>query len=423
MSSTATIEFLASNLALVSDKLDAINRKAKKNGIAPITYEVVSMVDREEPRFHSSDPWYNSKDLVTRKYATIEYTTATVMIEGYAPVATLDFAHDTPTVFTWPGESYKLGKVEDPNCDHCKKSRRRNRIFVLRSTKNKKETIRVGASCIKDFLGYNPESLLETLKFLMSIVKLGDDMSNDDMEMDRSPKSKRRNDLPGFMVIVSAVMTKYGWRSSKDALANGGDSTSSRSGDVFFERKTNTRLDPKYVTTVTPTKDDVEMANKVIEYVANLNRNDKYNSNEYTNNLITIAKDGFFTNREIGFAASMINFYNNAMEREAARKVRLEAKAQEEANKPASNFIGNVGERITVEATLKTCKTLDSNFGITYLTKWVADSGDVLTWFATAYVDSNDINEKFKLVGTVKKHNDYNGKNETVLTRCKFSLV
>jgi len=44
-------------------------------------------------------------------------------------------------------------------------------------------------------------------------------------------------------------------------------------------------------------------------------------------------------------------------------------------------------------------------------------SGNHLTWFASG--SDMEVGNTYKLLGTIKKHDEYNGVKQTILTRCK----
>lgn len=94
---------------------------------------------------------------------------------------------------------------------------------------------------------------------------------------------------------------------------------------------------------------------------------------------------------------------------------------------PDSRHVGNVGERIETVAMLEVIIAVgvDSMYGPKRMHKFRTSNGEVLTWFATgssgAYKE--EIGKPFKVKGTVKKHDTYQGVKQTILTRCKLSPV
>jgi len=99
----------------------------------------------------------------------------------------------------------------------------------------------------------------------------------------------------------------------------------------------------------------------------------------------------------------------------------LETETRKE-DKKESGHVGIVGGKIE-NIQVKTVYTneLDSHYGITHLYKFVDDAGNLYTWFSSRdkYLYSGD--ETTIIKATVKKHDSYNGENQTIITRAKLS--
>lgn len=103
-----------------------------------------------------------------------------------------------------------------------------------------------------------------------------------------------------------------------------------------------------------------------------------------------------------------------------------------------SEYIGAVGQKVTAEVTLinefEFTNTYYRTTTYTYIMK--DDEGNVLVWKTTSTLGFNYINgnghERYDVIrkgdtlhieGKVKEHGEYKGTKQTVLTRCKFSLI
>ena len=83
-----------------------------------------------------------------------------------------------------------------------------------------------------------------------------------------------------------------------------------------------------------------------------------------------------------------------------------------------SEYVGEVGDRITMPFTVKKTMTFDSYFGgISTMHIMEDESGNVFVWTTTskAFPEGKEI----LLCGTIKEHKEYRGTKQTVLTRCK----
>jgi hypothetical protein len=56
-----------------------------------------------------------------------------------------------------------------------------------------------------------------------------------------------------------------------------------------------------------------------------------------------------------------------------------------------------------------------------HIVKFIADSGDRFTWFSSSGFNGLQ-GDHVTLTGTVKKHDEYKGIKQTILTRCKFTI-
>lgn len=94
------------------------------------------------------------------------------------------------------------------------------------------------------------------------------------------------------------------------------------------------------------------------------------------------------------------------------------------APKSASEYIGNIGETITVSATLLSIHTYESHFtyyGETnYIYKFADENGNTIVW-KTSSCQSIEEGNKYKIKGKIKEHSEYKGDKQTVLTRCKVT--
>ncbi|HEY8425534.1 MAG TPA: hypothetical protein VIK73_05920, partial [Limnochordales bacterium] len=86
-----------------------------------------------------------------------------------------------------------------------------------------------------------------------------------------------------------------------------------------------------------------------------------------------------------------------------------------------SRHIGRVGERI--EAVVEVVRTLhlDGDWGGSVLHVMRDDDGNELVWFASR--TELQVGRRYRIRGTVKRHEEYRGRKRTVLTRCRAEEV
>ena len=105
----------------------------------------------------------------------------------------------------------------------------------------------------------------------------------------------------------------------------------------------------------------------------------------------------------------MFPAYDKAMERE--RQI-----ISEKENEKNSEYVGNVGDRVTIEiADHKVITSWETEWGMTMIHKITDTNGNIYTWKT-----SKGIDDKIKkIVGTIKDHIEYYGAKQTVITRCR----
>jgi hypothetical protein len=104
---------------------------------------------------------------------------------------------------------------------------------------------------------------------------------------------------------------------------------------------------------------------------------------------------------------------------EAAAKSIVQA-AERKAEGAASQWVGEVKERFEFEAEVMGVFGTEGFYGHTDIVKFKDADGNHFTWFASDYTNL-DRGDRIAIKGTVKKHDEYKGVKQTVLTRCKYT--
>lgn len=84
-----------------------------------------------------------------------------------------------------------------------------------------------------------------------------------------------------------------------------------------------------------------------------------------------------------------------------------------------SQYIGNVGEKLTVQVVCNNCIPIDTMYGLSHLYIFNTINGDELVWFTASFPDI-EIGKQYNITGKVKEHRIYDDKKQTVLTRVKI---
>ena len=81
------------------------------------------------------------------------------------------------------------------------------------------------------------------------------------------------------------------------------------------------------------------------------------------------------------------------------------------------DHFGTIGDRVTIDVTVKSVKVLHTDYGTTLLIKLVGSEGHRFTTFYSGNKFNPKAGEKFTVKATIKDHDDYDGINQTVVNR------
>lgn len=165
-------------------------------------------------------------------------------------------------------------------------------------------------------------------------------------------------------------------------------------------------------------KDELKAAGAKFNYVLNWHFPEK--PEDYTTVELTL-EDCFWEN-----AVGALNWNDGLQELIKERTPREPS---------ASDYLGEIGKRLTVAATLKKSFSFESDYGsfyptTTYIHNFEDESGNVIIWKTTKnlteYTHGDGTYKAHELIsceltGTVKEHSEYRGTKQTILTRCKIA--
>lgn len=289
-------------------------------------------------------------------------------------------------------------------CEHCNAARDRKDCFVVVNEAG--EFKQVGASCLKDFLGHNPAAML---KFFSNFGGMCDEFGEWIATGMRLPNVI---DTLEVLQYAAAAIRVHGWVSRKAADAyyeksDGQNSLLPTSRIVHACISPGTENDHRTRKALKPTEADEKLAAETLAWV----RGWEDTKSDYELNLKIALKHDVMDPRTIAIAVSA----PASMLRYLSREAELGMKRKEAAN---SNWRGELKERLHgIQAKISFVKHGASDFGSTTLIKFVADNGDILTWFASGHHQVKP-GDAVILTGTVKRHTEYNGAKETQLSRC-----
>lgn len=398
-----TSEITVYDLEHLEDKVKAFNKKAARAGVSPTSWRLLSE-ETKVIKYNRHGQLLLTPYEVFSHYV-VEITHERVVLPGGWQLAGV-IDHSEGLTRGVPGTDLELilsHYVErGPVCDHCHTSRDRSETFILYTLEGE-EVKQVGRQCLGLFLGMDAEQALRQ-------VQLASETLEFDEEWTGAPKSKGY-DLGHFLTHAACMIRTAGWRSRTTAKENGqpatADMTIDNMSNQFYKRKGQRFGEPLWID---PNEADGYLANQVVVWLEGLSK--RNGLSDYMVNLAQIGKNGFCTDKSAGYAASAINAYLKEKEEfvKQAEKVKSSGVGAE--------WVGEIGGRITLNASKVSSAGFDTQFGHTFIHKFIAEGGLVLVWRTQNELD----NGRYSLTGTVKKHGEFRGERQTELTRCKIGL-
>lgn len=85
-----------------------------------------------------------------------------------------------------------------------------------------------------------------------------------------------------------------------------------------------------------------------------------------------------------------------------------------------SQHVGNVGDKIETEVTFLGRSSFLSMYGESSIHRFKDDNGNIMIWFTSSgFSEDIEYGSKIKIKATVKKHDEYQNKKQTIITRVK----
>ena len=380
MNATAT-EVALHDVPEIQSRIEKLNRRAAKLGLAPLTLTV-----HNERETEYEGEYYSVVD--------ITISGEELKLNGWSFVGTLEHDEDTTIIRALPsfGAEHDLSayRTASPDhCDHCGYKRRRNDTYLVANDEG--EIKQVGSSCLKDFTGHgSPEAIARWIESLADLIDYASNGGSGE-------RGETRIDTVGFMANAAAMIREHGFTSKGKAWETGETPTSQQTINNILD------LRAKKDWAIAPTDGDIAVAEATVAWARNLTEREL--ENDYLYNVFAVLIKDSIRWRQAGIAASAIAAYKRDL-------------AQREAAKHSGGFIGEVGATITGHITVSDIRNNVGQFMSTLITM-KSDSGDTIKWFA-----SNDpgwqVGEDFNIKAKVKRHEAHDRfGNATLVTHCK----
>lgn len=363
-----TYQIQAAHLASVEKKVQAVNKRLAHFGYE----ELVELINVESFIYRHGN--------TRREAVRFDIKGARKVEGGWEFLAVID--HDAAgNLIMGAGEEVdaKALQFAPATCDHCGLDRNRKTTVLVRRGE---EVARVGSTCVNAYL--DCDAAIIVTRFIARLDQACRE-SFDEMQSGGFVASAW-----GVLPILeaAAMITDNGKGYDLGLIKD-------EAASVL-----NGKARDQYGKTVKPSDDNKAHARKVYDWAVAEFENATSNYGVNVNSLI--ARD-FATRKHIGLVGSLIRAY---------------AKAQEKAEGLNEHY-GTKGDREVFELTLAGRHGFHGYYGWTNVYKFNDAEGRRMVWFTGKDLDL-EVGEAAKLKGTIKKHDEYRGTKQTVLTRCKL---
>lgn len=409
-----TFRILEDNLERLTKKINRIRTKCNKYGCDFYYAEV------GEEFAEVTNPETGAKE--THKYILVECE-GTAKVNGWRFIATLEH-HDNGNIVRKlidevevPEKYYTCG----PACDHCHSIRHRKDTYLIYNEETK-EFKQVGSSCVCDFTnGFSAEAAA-------AYIALFDELIQGEAPYD-SGHVAPYYEVSLVLAHAADIVNHLGYRpTSWEGPRSEFNTRYQTLCSIQYDRY-RPGLTPQaeekikqYREQFNPDYNSPELAKYVadaMEWVRN-----SEDRSDYMHNLKVIVDSEYIQSKNFGYAVSIIPTYNKYIQKQTeAAKRAAEMTAAHAAEVAGSEFVGEVGQRITIDNLdeISIITSWETEYGITTRYKITDASNHIFMWDSSSHIRDDEMVEVISIVGTVKKHDTWNDVKQTWLTRCRVN--
>lgn len=395
------------NVATLEKRLARLSARTVKAGNSPITFCRTGKF-RDIP--------HATKEGVLVRLIEVEVSTETPAYNGWQFLATICRTEEGNIVRAVPGYEVPTEfRDGEHRCDHCNTVRQRRDTYIVRHTDGR--TLRVGSTCVQDFLQHaRPNQMTQAARLCFEAFEMAT-AARYASWLGGTMSETYRTDLETYLNhVAQEVLTSGRFITSKLAAERKWQATSRTAYNSMMNA---------HDVVITPQAQ--ELASMAREWVlvtyapaldtdsADFDPRDIVDSlstvrrdvNDFEHNLLTVARSEAIEPRLMGIAAYIVEAYRRSLPRPEEK---------------TSAYVGTVGQRLrdldvtftkVVRREADGCTVMyDKTFCIMQ-----DPAGNVLVWSASGLHDF-ELNTPYTLTGTVKRHTEYKNRKQTELNRC-----
>jgi hypothetical protein len=425
------------NMGVLREKLDKLAKRASKLDVGGFAYYVDDEVERVESKV---DPLVAMAELgyippKVTSYRFVVLNARPVKLAGWVFLATLTVESGGVMVSKVPAfarawsvsretgasapddaaeaaaqevlDAMNLGVYADESratlCEHCGLARKRTKTYLVEHVETG-EIKQVGSNCLKDFLGVDPHTLIRYAQYLADIV----DAMDEEEGFAGGGGGREVVQTEDYLTHVATLVREVGWIGSKEDYKGRPTAGAALSNYWAYTRQEKDKLGRQMW--IDPVEADEQRAAEAIAWakdVLGAKVHQAQNASDFERNMYVAANGDVIPSRSLGVLAYVLVAHARYQEREIER-------AEAAKQRAASEYVGEVGKRIKL--TLKVTRVIEhaGNYGTTFITGFVDESGNEFTWFGSYELDRG---ESYTATWTVKKHDEYKGTKQTTLNR------
>lgn len=402
-----------SQMAAFTTRLDKLNAKAERFGLAPIKivstkdvvyerrYEYVgSDQDKQLSYLVPARKGQPNPNPVLLKRIEIEYPE--VKLGNWRVIGKLEAVQGGKLAFAVSQEAADVAKltaaIDEPLCcEHCNTKRNRKDGFLLRDNENG-DYKQVGSTCLEDFTGINPAAAL-FLAQMSSVVRLAEE----DFEAFSGSGRINAVETREFLADVSFLASASGFVSAGKARETGWMPTYQAVGALNLSLQQDPKLQKRYWD---QREEHRAKADAIREWAAARPAATTFDHNVK----LLLASDAIETDsKHLAFAAAAYPMYS----RETSPK-------QAAAAAKKSSHVGAKGDKTTAVLTVDRVIPIETQYGFSDIVLMRDEHGNIFKWKASncpEEIRQGGEGKTMEAAFTIKGHDDYNGIAQTAVTR------
>jgi len=396
-------------------RLEAANKRLERAGMEGFTWQVNAREEDTVPRvggFNGITDYIDVVDLIV-DYPQVK--TATHDFVG-------SLTQEDSGMITRLSEGTELGewRPRESYCDHCGTNRKRNFTVIVRDHETG-EYSQIGSSCVEGYLGVDPAHL-----FSLNFDPLGDEKDEPVTYGKYGPafhvehKADVRKAL-AIAFIVSNDGADYkrrgDWWHGIPSERNKADNSTYSSVVAGLRDVEEGHPDYTWIKEVQERATARLNDGSIDEFIAEV-LNDEKETGEYFQNLKVLLSGEQCYFRNMGALVAAVSVYHR----------RHRAKQVLESNKTfkVNEWLGKPEDKLTdLKAKIERIRFTENpyNGGRTAIVTMRLESGHEVTWFASTPPDASEGDSVEIKSTTIKKHGEWQGMKNTVITRTKLSVI